>query len=337
MKKKNITLLALIVILIVLFAANKIITSVIADNEAKKEAESESESEAARIFLSDLKDIANIKFNNGTTDLSFSYTKEGGWVYDPDSTCKLDQNLMNTFSQSLIQLESTRKLAEPDSLDSYGLDSPASSVTFTDSEGNSQTYYVGDTVNDKYCYMMTDKDKDSVYTVEPSWKSYLSYNINKFVKTVDVTDIWNSKETSIKVDNGKNTVELIKNGTSYTVSKDGGEAEVVTDTTAASTFTSAVSITPTACVNYKPSKEQLTKYGLDRPQYTITINYKDDSGTAQKLTIYIGNKDSSGSSIVYYTSEDKMVMNAADGCLDNLSKLFSLDYTKTVEETTATK
>lgn len=334
MKKKNITLLALVIILVVLFSANKIITSIIADNEAKKEAESESESEAARIFVCNLEDIANITFNNGTTDLSFSYTEDGGWVYDSDADCPLDQDLMTTFSTTLLEMESNRELTGIDSLDSYGLDEPSSSVTITDAEGNKQTYYIGDTVTDEYSYLMTDADDSIVYTVEPTWQNYLAYNINSFVKTVDVTSIWSSKDTSITVDNGEDTVELTKNGDTYNVSKNGEDPYEVTNTSASSSFISAVSIAPTGCVNYKPSEEQLDNYGVNTPQYTITVKYTDDNGDEQQLVLYIGNESTDSTYVIYYTSESDMVMYAENSCLDSLAEIFNLEYVASEDETT---
>lgn len=158
MKQKK-GLIFLLVFLLVLCAVYFGMRSM---NEQKKEKQTKKEKENI-IQVVKIKNPVEISYSS-QDGKSMTFVKENKtWYLKEDRAMKMQQTAVQTIVDRASDIKAERKIKNPDSIASYGLDQPAYTITVTGKDGNSETIYIGNGAEENY-YMSTG-DKTQVYTV----------------------------------------------------------------------------------------------------------------------------------------------------------------------------
>ncbi len=288
-KKKQFLILGAILLslLAIYFLLGKYNTTV-AEKEAKKEA-------AATVYVTKISKLAKISYTNNTDTLSF-VKKSGKWSSKSAKDVALTQSYFDTMVSEFGKLEATRKLSESsDELADYGLETPAYTITLTDSNGTEIKLLVGNAVNDSEYYVKR-ADKDTIYTVSSSLVSAMQFDLNSMVAIEDTPTLLSDSIKKVEVTKNSSTT-IYEPSTAETA--DSSETSSTEETDPADTVFSAVSsFYLTSCINYAPSETDIQSYGLDEQNRTkVTITYKENKKN-KTFTFFIGNLDETNSA--YY-------------------------------------
>lgn len=223
----------------------------------KSEADKE-EAENASIQLMDLTedDIAAFSYQyNGET---ITFVKEDGtWYLDSDREFPVKQSSIEGKLSSVASTTASREIEiSEDNLSDYGLDEPVNTITVTDSEGNKTILEIGDqngTSSEYYCRL---NESNKVYMISSSLDSMMSFDV------YTVADM--SSFPSISSDSIKELTVSDKNQSKTLDSDDDSSA-----------FTTISSLYYTNQIDY--NCEDMSEYGLDQPQYTVTIKYLEET------------------------------------------------------------
>ena len=121
------------------------------------------------------KDYSEIK----SVEVSGKYTlvQNNGWTYN--NTAVESENVRRRVTRYLSGMYANKLYeASAENKAAYGLDAPTKIVTVTDTNGESENFFVGN-VTDEGTYIMTNK-KDIIYRVVNGCFDYVNYDINTF-------------------------------------------------------------------------------------------------------------------------------------------------------------
>ena len=302
--KKNRGLMIALAVLVVLLAAY---FGMRAWNTAQEE-EKQAQEDAEKVYVTDTDpdEITAISYNVGSGDMAFE--KDGDtWYYTADKDFPLSQSYPENMAETLGRVEADRELEDGDELADYGLDDPAYTVEYTDSEGNTTTLYFGDVTGDYY--YVTANDDGVVYTVSTTVIEDLNYTLDDMAQLDDYPSIGSG-----------NLVRETITQDGVTTTYDSENEDQSEDIAAVAGGLGAVSLSDVA--DYSVADEDLKTYGLDEAsRITVEATYTQDD-EEQVLTLYIGNDDGSGdryvmindSRIVYLISDTvcNNIMNVSD-------------------------
>lgn len=132
--------------------------------DAYEEKESEDSTETVFDITADQIDEITYTTADGT-ELQFTKDDDGNWTDKSDGTV-LDQTKVGTLASSFTGVSLTQKITDVSDLSEYGLDSPVYTCSFTDSDGTTTKFYLGNT-NDtaSVIYLYIDGDPSTVYAV----------------------------------------------------------------------------------------------------------------------------------------------------------------------------
>lgn len=173
-KKGLIILLAVLLILCIVYFALR------SYNQSQKEAE-QAKAEAEEIQVVDIENPVEITYSSEDGS-SVSLVKEDDtWHLKDDTETALVQDTIENIADTVSDVQAERQIEDPDSLESYGLDSPAYTITVTGEDGTTETIYIGDGADSDY--YMTAGDKENVYTVSSSLPNVLEMNTENLKET----------------------------------------------------------------------------------------------------------------------------------------------------------
>lgn len=173
-KKGLIILLAVLLVLCIVYFALR------SYNQSQKEAE-QAKAEAEEIQVVDIENPVEITYSSEDGS-SVSLVKENDtWHLKDDTETALVQDTIENIADTVSDVQAERQIEDPDSLESYGLDSPAYTITVTGEDGTTETIYIGDGADSDY--YMTAGDKENVYTVSSSLPNVLEMNTENLKET----------------------------------------------------------------------------------------------------------------------------------------------------------
>lgn len=173
-KKGLIILLAVLLVLCIVYFALR------SYNQSQKEAE-QAKAEAEEIQVVDIENPVEITYSSEDGS-SVSLVKEDDtWHLKDDTETALVQDTIENIADTVSDVQAERQIEDPDSLESYGLDSPAYTITVTGEDGTTETIYIGDGADSDY--YMTAGDKENVYTVSSSLPNVLEMNTENLKET----------------------------------------------------------------------------------------------------------------------------------------------------------
>lgn len=358
LRKKNITLLVLVLVLAVLCAGYVGVVKYKEVQDQKQQDASKAEQEANKIVLNQMDTITNIAIHSADGNLAFSY-RDDTWHYDGDEAFPLNVNKINLMQTNLNPLEATRKLEEKEDLVSYGLTAPIKTVTITDGLGNEKTLNIGNQNEYSGDYYISVSGDDNVYTVgttvidslnitlddllqldtlpslsesnitQIEWKTATDSVIYKKEERVKETEAQteenaeNESTEAARSDESQSSDSSEKTEIVWTETRNGTAADLSDSTKVTDAIRVIGELSISSCENYNVSEEQLAAYGLDEGVCKeVIITYNDMTSETQEektVTLHIGNLSASeSSSYCVRVNDSKQVSRIAASQIDSI-------------------
>jgi Domain of unknown function (DUF4340) len=218
--------------------------------------------------------------------VDFTFTSS----YEDTSSVNISQTQLNYFVDVLASLSVTSMVVEKDAdLKEYGLDTPACTVTYTLTTGETHKLVLGDvTYDDRFVYCMMD-DSGVVYTTYKIVREKCAQNLIDFLDTtitsLDITDV--SLVTFYRQNDDLTLVARSQEvvGSNTAEMELGWVFEAPFHITANSTFTNLVeSVFDLSVSEYvEQNVTDLSAYSLDEPAFRFSFKMKD--GTTKELSL----------------------------------------------------
>lgn len=283
MKNKTVKMILAVAVLAVCCGAYAGVKTYVSHQE-QKESEAESE-ENTSVFTASADDIKSLDFMVDDTETTFE-KKDDSWVKKDDTDFPVNQSTLDSAASSVTSVESDRVLEDVDNLAEYGLDSPANIIKIVtksedeDGDDTTATLYVGDeNSSTSQYYVRKDDDEKTVYLVDSSCVEPFTKTLYDYAQMEDFPAISSTDTiTKISVD-GDNSYELKKDAdTSVWSVSANGEEDKADSATVSSLVSSFGSMAYNSMADYKC--EDKSKYGLDKPYSTITVDYQEKVETS---------------------------------------------------------
>ena len=283
MKNKTVKMILAVAVLAVCCGAYAGVKTYVSHQE-QKESEAESE-ENTSVFTASADDIKSLDFMVDDTETTFE-KKDDSWVKKDDTDFPENQSTLDSAASSVTSVESDRVLEDVDDLAEYGLDSPANTIKIVtksedeDGDDTTTTLYVGDeNSSTSQYYVRKDDDEKTVYLVDSSCVEPFTKTLYDYAQMEDFPAISSTDTiTKISVD-GDNSYELKKDAdTSVWSVSANGEEDKADSATVSSLVSSFGSMAYNSMADYKC--EDKSKYGLDKPYSTITVDYQEKVETS---------------------------------------------------------
>ena len=283
MKNKTVKMILAVAVLAVCCGAYAGVKTYVSHQE-QKESEAESE-ENTSLFTASADDIKSLDFMVDDTETTFE-KKDDSWVKKDDTDFPVNQSTLDSAASSVTSVESDRVLEDVDDLAEYGLDSPANTIKIVtksedeDGDDTTTTLYVGDeNSSTSQYYVRKDDDEKTVYLVDSSCVEPFTKTLYDYAQMEDFPAISSTDTiTRISVD-GDNSYELKKDAdTSVWSVSANGEEDKADSATVSSLVSSFGSMAYNSMADYKC--EDKSKYGLDKPYSTITVDYQEKVETS---------------------------------------------------------
>ena len=282
MKNKTVKMILAVAVLAVCCGAYAGVKTYVSHQE-QKESEEESE-ESTSVFTASADDIKSLAFMVDDTETTFE-KKDDSWVKKDDTDFPVNQSTLDSAASSVTSVESGRVLEDVDDLAEYGLDSPANTIKIVtksedeDGDDTTTTLYVGDeNSSTSQYYVRKDDDEKTVYLVDSSCVEPFTKTLYDYAQMEDFPAI-SGTDTITKISaDGNNSYELKKDAdTSVWSVSANGEEDKADSATVSSLVSSFGSMAYNSMADYKC--EDKSKYGLDKPYSTITIDYQEEAET----------------------------------------------------------
>ena len=283
MKNKTVKMILAVAVLAVCCGAYAGVKTYVSHQE-QKEAEAESE-ENTSVFTASADDIKSLDFMVDDKETTFE-KKDDSWVKKDDTDFPVNQSTLDSAASSVTSVESDRVLEDVDNLAEYGLDSPANIIKIVtksedeDGDDTTATLYVGDeNSSTSQYYVRKDDDEKTVYLVDSSCVEPFTKTLYDYAQMEDFPAISSTDTiTKISVD-GDSSYELKKDAdTSVWSVSANGEEDKADSATVSSLVSSFGSMAYNSMADYKC--EDKSKYGLDKPYSTITVDYQEEAETS---------------------------------------------------------
>ena len=282
MKNKTVKMILAVAVLAVCCGAYAGVKTYVSHQE-QKESEAESE-ENTSVFTASADDIKSLDFMVDDTETTFE-KKDDSWVKKDDTDFPVNQSTLDSAASSVTSVESDRVLEDVDNLAEYGLDSPANIIKIVtksedeDGDDTTATLYVGDENSSTSQYYVRKDDEKTVYLVDSSCVEPFTKTLYDYAQMEDFPAISSTDTiTKISVD-GDSSYELKKDAdTSVWSVSANGEEDKADSATVSSLVSSFGSMAYNSMADYKC--EDKSKYGLDKPYSTITVDYQEKVETS---------------------------------------------------------
>ena len=282
MKNKTVKMILAVAVLAVCCGAYAGVKTYVSHQE-QKESEEESE-ESTSVFTASADDIKSLAFMVDDTETTFE-KKDDSWVKKDDTDFPVNQSTLDSAASSVTSVESGRVLEDVDDLAEYGLDSPANTIKIVtksedeDGDDTTTTLYVGDeNSSTSQYYVRKDDDEKTVYLVDSSCVEPFTKTLYDYAQMEDFPAI-SGTDTITKISaDGDNSYELKKDAdTSVWSVSANGEEDKADSAKVSSLVSSFGSMAYNSMADYKC--EDKSKYGLDKPYSTITVDYQEEAET----------------------------------------------------------
>lgn len=282
MKNKTVKMILAVAVLAVCCGAYAGVKTYVYHQE-QKESEEESE-ESTSVFTASADNIKSLAFMVDDTETTFE-KKDDSWVKKDDTDFPVNQSTLDSAASSVTSVESGRVLEDVDDLAEYGLDSPANTIKIVtksedeDGDDTTTTLYVGDeNSSTSQYYVRKDDDEKTVYLVDSSCVEPFTKTLYDYAQMEDFPAI-SGTDTITKISaDGDNSYELKKDAdTSVWSVSANGEEDKADSATVSSLVSSFGSMAYNSMADYKC--EDKSKYGLDKPYSTITVDYQEEAET----------------------------------------------------------
>ena len=291
--KKSTKLVSAVVVLAVLGGVYVGLNTYVSKEE-KTESSSDEESKT-EVFSVKTDDIKSLEFIIDKKEVTFE-KKDDSWVKKDETAFPVNQTTLDSAASAIETVEADRVLEDVENLAEYGLDSPSNTVIVDTADGTTKLNIGDENTSTNQYYIFKDDDDSTVYvvaadTVSPFMNSLYDYAQGEDFPTIDSSTV---KKVQVSEDKDSYVLEENSDGATWDVSGDGSSDKESADTTAAGNVTSGLgSFAFDQFVNY--NAEDLSKYGLDKPYATITVDYQEEVKDDSTDSTESGENDSTAS------------------------------------------
>lgn len=292
---------------------------------------SQEEEKSEKLFAVSADDITQITYNWQEEEIALE--KDGNdWQYKEDAAFSLNQTIAETMSEALSGAEVLQKIEEKDvDLQSFGLETPALAVTFSDGDGQQYQLSFGNYNTAAKGYYAMKNDDGCVYMVDSETMTDFEYGLYDLLVLDEIPSVDADYVSGITIsDSGKTTeytyqIEEVQEETTQEETSASqvvwyawdGTDKVQCDSTEFAELTDEIlKISASNAADYNAgSAEKLSEtYGIaDR---MITVNYVDaDTDEDKSYTLHFGSSDGAGN--VYMTVDDSMQVQLVEESLVN--------------------
>ena len=306
MKKKSVSLITAVGVLVILSGAYVGVTAYVAKQDSA-EAESEEEEKTEIVSIASA-DVKSIKFIIDKKEVTFE--KEGeSWVKSDEAEFPVDQDKIDTLVSSLNSVTAERTLEDVKDPSEYELNEPENTITVTTENGETTVIQLGmENESTSQEYIDLNNDSSTVYVVSDSTFSSFEGTLYDFAKSGTFPAVDSSTISKITVNGEKTSYSLEKDENNFwnITAKDDAEKA---DSAKATSLASAVSgIAYSSYVNYSCADDELSEYGLDKPYAEITVDYQEEVESSTEDE----NEAEKGFEDVSEASEDDIAKEADD-------------------------
>lgn len=204
--------------------------------------------------------------------------EEDGWKYAEDEAFPVKETSITSLITSISSLTSVRTLENMENPEEYGLDNPQNEITVTDTEGAETSITVGSKNSSTgSTYISLNGDNTTVYTVDKDLGSTFSGGLYTYAEGEEFPAITASYITSVDVEKDDDSYKIedsVKSSTGWTVEDEKGK-KTEADSSLVSEIQSSLAALSYAGF-YEYHCQDWSKYGLDDPDMTITVNYNEE-------------------------------------------------------------
>jgi type II secretory pathway pseudopilin PulG len=334
-RKQKKTLLSLVGILTALVIVLAVVITV-KSRRAQAEQEALQQAAAEGVITQD-QAYSAVTYSNGSTTLSFRLDEGGKWIWADDPDFPLDDATVTSILDLLSNLKPQQTITDGDTLEAYGLDQPAATLTATVAEtGGTLTIALGNTTTDgSSYYMLMNQDEETVYIISDSLYQQMSVPIYDMCLLPAAPQLTADTLTSVTVEGAAATVltaqrpedaaedaeagdDAAADGeeTGSAVTWRSGGANVTSDPTVTALLEELAGLTIEKCVDFKPTDEAVEICGFAAPAATLTAKYLGDGGTEQTFVLTVGSAvpgGSGGETRYYVRTGDDTTIYQMDG------------------------
>jgi hypothetical protein len=367
-KRKSVTLISLLLVLVALIG----VYYWYSNREAKPEDENETES----IQLSKIEDTSKLtSLHYRTKDTEMTLVKDGEeWKLETEPERPINQDKVSGLIGLISDITAKRMVTEkPDNPADFGLAEPTGYLQGTLSDGTTVTLEIGTMVPSKDGYYAYVNEDDKVYLLATNYGSGFKYTITNITAVAEAPSITADTIYHIAIDNRDgDDFEIVKDknlGPGNIGSdvypwhilkpyKEGYSADSTKVSTVQENYTG---LTYETCVEYNAT--DLSLYGLDNPLSTIDLAYTEerteklskpekDPETGKEITektyqepkeykLLIGNQDETskyyyvmeaGTKVVYTMEEDMVNKMLTVDPFSVLTSFINIPHVNTVDQ-----
>ncbi len=263
-------------------------------------------------------------------EASFELNKNGdSWTCLSEQDFPLNSEAIAALIEKTQNLTAARMVASnTEDYSQYGLDNPTCQITFTDSEGNSQTYLLGNFNENLNRYYVCEQSKSDIYIINKSIGEQMSSPLYSYAAAFDLSGLSRTTLNSLHILNGENEIDISKFDIDQNSPMGSSSAWRFLKPFSSSTFADTNKIdvlisklTKSAaaqCVAFNPTDEQLASYGLLSPESSISVNYTVDDAEKQ-AAMYVGKQNNDGSAYIMFDGSNIVALSDSD-TMSNISE-----------------
>ncbi|ODU56505.1 MAG: hypothetical protein ABT01_03820 [Clostridium sp. SCN 57-10] len=314
-KKRKSPLLLLLVLLVLCVGA---LLGVRAYNaaQAKKEAQ---DAENAKIIIIPKADYHTVQVKNSADTFSLLYADER-WTLAEDESFPLDQSKTARLTDIASGLTAITRITNGDTLEAYGLASPAATLTLT-GETETITVMLGDPDNG-HSYLKRGGD-DAVYEIAGDLLTQASLGRLNLISPDLLPTLTAANITGFSVMSGNGILTLVRETVDKTdhwyIEQDGTRIAASNEKLAVP-LSSLTTLTINGCAAYRPDAAALASFGLDAPR-VLTVSYSAADNQAHTLVLEVGDKTADGANYFVHQQGSDYVDLLSVSALDTILTL----------------
>ncbi len=288
-------LLILSAVLIVAVGGYFIIKSVTDSNDS---------TDGITLYSEEKDNITTVKITKGSDFVTLEKDSDGNFNAAGESGFEIDSDKTAVIFETLASLKAKQKISD-DIADAskYGLDSPSLTLDIKTSDDKDKTLKFGNLNENTSMYYFSISGDNSLYYVESTVFDSLNADRLTLVKRDTISDINSDDIKSVDIKNGDFNASLTlikeqKESESYDISYESADRkEKLASDKVNDKIKKLTSLDTSDLVCYKPTADELGKYGLSSPygDYKISYTKEDEDKT---LEILVSKADGDGN--VYF-------------------------------------
>ena len=217
----------------------------------------------------------------------FAFHRDEKWFYDEDEAFPVEEEEINGMLEQFQEFGASFIIEEAEDLEQYGLDEPVCTIQMATEEQSYEVQLGGYSSMDSQRYVSI--GDGNVYLVKHDPLDYFDVDISDLIDHDEIPSF--EQTTGIGFTGTENydiTYEEDSSNTYcaddiYFISKD--EKTLPLDTSRVEEYLQNISsLNLTDYVTYHVTDEELTAYGLDEPELTVTVTYLSEEESGEEIS-----------------------------------------------------